>query len=106
MSAVESQACYEPRDGGRQIREDLLDEARSVVCGDRQRDYGDARDNFKRIAALWGAVLDLDISPADVALCLALLKVSRLAHQGGHWDSWVDLAGYAALGAEVSEVGR
>ncbi len=84
-------------------RAEVLDEAREVITGARQEDYGEARESFRRTAALWSTVLEIDISPADVALCLALLKISRLANNRSHWESWVDLAGYAALGAEVSQ---
>jgi hypothetical protein len=37
---------------------------------------------------------------ADVAAMLALLKIARLQQSPNHRDSWVDLAGYAACGAE------
>lgn len=44
----------------------------------------------------------LRVSSGDVAALLALMKIARLAHSPDHADSWTDLAGYAALGAEVS----
>jgi hypothetical protein len=37
-----------------------------------------------------------------VAAMLALMKLARLANQHKD-DSWIDLAGYAALGAELAE---
>ena len=39
---------------------------------------------------------------SQVALCLAQLKIARLIQSPEHPDSWVDLAGCAALGAEVA----
>ena len=37
------------------------------------------------------------------AAMLALLKLARIKHSDGmHKDSWVDLAGYAACGAECA----
>ena len=37
------------------------------------------------------------------AAMLALLKLARIKHsEGRHRDSWVDLAGYAACGAECA----
>ena len=36
----------------------------------------------------------------QVYLCLNQLKVSRLIETPTHADSWVDIAGYAALGGE------
>ncbi|NAZ37131.1 DUF6378 domain-containing protein [Rubellimicrobium sp. CFH 75288] len=84
------------------IREDVLREAAAAITGDRQRDYGPARESFERTAALWSAALGRRVAPEQVALMLALLKVARLCTSPDHRDSWVDLAGYAALGAEVA----
>jgi len=46
------------------------------------------------------------LKPHDVALMMALLKIARLKGNPIHGDSWVDLAGYAACGAESSELIR
>jgi len=56
--------------------------------------------NFKRIADLWSAHLATKISTVDVAILLTLVKVARLKNSPDHRDSWVDIAGYAACGAE------
>lgn len=39
------------------------------------------------------------------AVVMSLLKISRLTTKGKR-DSWVDLAGYAALGAALDEDGK
>lgn len=88
------------------MRERLLDEASDKITVERAADYGDAGESFDRIAALWTA-RDLHIgnrayTAVDVAQMLALLKVSRLAYQPGHQDSYEDLIGYAALGGELA----
>lgn len=88
------------------LREQLLDEASDKITVQREADYGDAGESFDRIAALWTA-RDLHIgnrayTAVDVAQMLALLKVSRLAYQPGHQDSYEDLIGYAALGGELA----
>lgn len=84
------------------MQDPILTEADALISGDRARDYGDARDNFGRIAALWSPILGVPVSPAQVALCMVQLKVARLVASPGHRDSWADAAGYAALGARVS----
>lgn len=84
------------------MRSKTLMKAESLVNGDRAKDYGDARDSFTRLAQIWSAILGREVSAAQVAICLAALKLSRLSQSPDHADSWVDLAGYAALGAEVS----
>lgn len=44
------------------------------------------------------------IDANDVAMMMALLKIARIAAGGGKADSWIDLAGYAACGAECEGV--
>lgn len=80
-----------------------LERAAQAVASDRNRDYGEPEANFGRIASLWSLWLGRDISAPDVAALLLLVKVARLAHNVSHLDSWVDIAGYAACGAEVAK---
>lgn len=82
-------------------RLDTLKAAAECVCGSREEDYGSPEDNFAVIAALWTAYTGTDITPKDVAMMMALLKIAR-AKAGGKPDTYVDLAGYAACGAEIS----
>lgn len=84
------------------IREQALTTAAQLISGDRARDYGDARESFTRLAKLWAPVLGVDVTPAQVALCLTQLKISRLIATPTHGDSWIDAAGYIALGAEIA----
>ena len=88
-------------------REELLAAAKTCVCGQREQDYGTPEDNFRTIANLWAAYLlakpePVDILPADVAAMMALLKIARISVAPSHADSWIDLAGYAACGAEIA----
>ena len=92
-------------------RGDILDKAKSCVCQDRNREYGEPEDGFKLIADLWEPVIqascvtpgaDVRVGPDTVALLMALLKVARAAQNPGHLDNWVDLAGYAACGGEIA----
>lgn len=82
----------------------LADAAQTVGAGgDRHRDYGSAIDNFTDIGRLWAVVLGLDeITPEQVALCMNQVKVARLKHSPNHRDSWVDGAGYLALGGDIA----
>lgn len=83
------------------IRADILHEAEICVCGKREQDYGSPEDNFKIIADLWSAYKMVDITPTDVSMMMALLKIARIKTGTGTKDSFVDLAGYAACGAEI-----
>jgi hypothetical protein len=86
-------------------RKELLAKATTIVTGERDAQYGGPEDNFNRIANLWNAYLgqvDL-IGPEDVAVMMMLLKVARIAaSEYKSMDSWVDIAGYAACGAEIA----
>lgn len=87
----------------------VLEKARACVCGEREE------DSFGCIAELWEAYLRaacvspnaiITVTPTDVAMMMALLKIARVGTSfvGGTADSFVDLAGYAACGAECAEV--
>lgn len=84
-------------------RKETLDEALRCVCGDREA-YGTPEDNFGRIARLWADYLGHPVCPYDVAAMMALLKIARIASGQPKADNWVDLAGYAACGAELQAV--
>ena len=82
-------------------RLETLKAAAECVCGSREEDYGRPEDNFAVIAELWTAYTGTDVTPKDVAMMMALLKIAR-AKAGSKPDTYVDLAGYAACGAEIS----
>ena len=66
----------------------------------REKQYGPATDNFMQVAEMWSAILGTTVTTERVMLCMAALKMARLIFNPSHVDSWADLAGYAALGAE------
>lgn len=82
-------------------RSEILDEADRIINGVRDATYGDPLTNHKRIAQLWQVVLGTEISPAEVALCMALVKIARLVQTPDHEDSYIDLCGYAAIAGEM-----
>ena len=84
------------------IREQTLTTAATLISGERANDYGDATESFTRLAKLWAPVLGVDVTATQVALCLTQLKISRLIATPTHGDSWIDAAGYIALGSEIA----
>ncbi len=79
----------------------ILEEAADIIDGDRRDDYGDATESFERIAQAWSAaVFDRPVTAAQVAAAMAILKICRFRTAQDR-DSLVDLAGYAALAAEI-----
>jgi len=85
-------------------RSRMLHEAEKLVNGDRNNQYGPPDQDFQRTADLWTIYLDgrRIIEAHDVAVMMALLKISRLSWKPNHPDSWIDLAGYAACGYDIT----
>lgn len=85
-------------------RTDILKRASSIVGGERVNKYGEPEDNFRIIARLWSAYLGIDISSVDVSMLMVLFKAARVKTGIGTDDSFVDIAGYAACGGEISSM--
>lgn len=79
----------------------VLEEAKEIIYGDREKTYGHPSKNLETIAHMWGAYLNAKtndvLSAQDVAVMMVLLKGARLANNPSHRDSVVDICGYAAL---------
>lgn len=90
-------------------RAEVLDTAKQYVLHDRNANYQDPEDNFRDIAELWTWKLKKKLKPGarietwEVAVMSAMIKIARLEGNPEHTDSWVDIAGYAACGAECAE---
>jgi hypothetical protein len=94
-------------------RSEILQQAEKCVCGQREEDYGNPESNFKIIAELWSAYLTkkanmkiITITPHDVAIMMALLKIGRIASGQVKDDNYIDLAGYASCGGEIATSGK
>lgn len=90
------------------VRAAVLDAAERAVNGSRQAVYAGPEQNFARIRDLWNTHIYnrtgqiSTLTSTDVATMLVLVKIARLAASPSHLDSWIDIAGYAACGAEVA----
>ena len=82
-------------------RHAVLADATTLVCTDRNAEYGEPEDSFNLIANLWSSYLHTKVLPQDVAALMILMKVARLQVNPTHRDSWVDVAGYAACGGNI-----
>ena len=83
-------------------RAETLEKAKVCVCGQRENEYGSPEDNFTAIAGLWSVYKGVEFTANDVAMMMALLKIARIRTGTATDDSYVDLAGYAACGAEIN----
>jgi hypothetical protein len=83
-------------------RKDILDEASRLTHGDRDKNYGTPLVNHQRIAVIWSVILGLEITPSQVALCMAGVKIARLVESPEHADSFIDGAAYFAIAGELA----
>ena len=81
----------------------ILDEAKDIIYGDREKTYGAPDKNLVAIAGYWANHLNTrfgvyhDVTPEDVCIMMVLLKAARLGNDITHRDSQVDAVGYLAL---------
>jgi hypothetical protein len=81
----------------------ILEEAKDIIYGDREKTYGHPAKNLDNIAKYWSIYLDKEVSAQDVATMMVLLKIARLMNQPDHRDSLVDSVGYLALIERIKE---
>ena len=65
--------------------------------------YGHPYTNHKRISDLWSAYLDHPITASQVAVCMALLKISRISESPKSEDSLLDAIAYLSIYKTVLE---
>lgn len=82
----------------------VLEEAKEIIYGDREKTYGHPSKNLRNIGLYWQTYLEAKgvqfqnyLTPQDVSVMMILLKCARLANDPTHRDSVVDICGYAAL---------
>ena len=92
-------------------RAEILDSAKKIVTGDREKQYGKPEDNFAVIARFWEVYLserctdggaEVTLNPDDVAMLMALMKVARIMTGTFKGDSYIDACGYLACAAEIA----
>ena len=95
-------------------RADILDRAKAIVTGEREKQYGKPEDNFAAVAKMWEVYLrgqcvgegaDVCVAPEDVAMMMVLLKVGRLMTGDYLADNYVDICGYVACAGEIAGKG-
>lgn len=97
-----------PEEEPERIRAQILNEARDIICSDRNKQYGEPEDNFAVIGELWSQYLRrakdvaIDLNGYDVGMLMALFKIGRLETGTPKRDNFVDLAGYVGCAAEIA----
>ena len=81
----------------------VLEDA-NFIRAQRGQIYGHPYINHRRIADFWSTYLGFPITPDQAAVCMALVKISRIAETPGHRgrDGYVDGVSYLALAAQLA----
>ena len=82
--------------------EELLQQALTTFRA-RRASYGKPDKYFHKLAARWSAILGVEVTASQVAICMIELKLLRLEEDPANYDSIVDIAGYAACLSEVTK---
>lgn len=90
-------------------RERCLNEAKRIVCTDRNEQYGEPENNFDVIADYWAVYLNgkykmgVPLDSGDVAHMMTLFKMGRITTAKAYKeDNYIDMAGYAACAMECA----
>jgi len=82
-------------------RDEILRQSQ-LIAVTRDIEYGSPNVSMLRIARLWSEFLGYPIDPHEVAVCMLLLKVSRISEQAQTKDNYYDLINYASIAGELA----
>ena len=82
-------------------RDEILRNAAAVATA-RDIEYGTPNVSMLRLSKLWTEYLGYPIDPHEVAICMLLVKVSRISEQAEHKDSYIDIINYATIAGELA----
>jgi hypothetical protein len=82
-------------------RDEILRHAEAIANA-RDIEYGSPNVSMLRISKLWSEYLGYPIDPHEVAICMLLLKISRISEQAEHKDSYYDLINYATIAGSLA----
>lgn len=83
-------------------KQSILAEAKTIVEGSRQADYGNPVEGFGLIAKLASLITGKDLTPDDCCSVLIAVKLSRETFNHKR-DNLVDLCGYAYILNEIKD---
>lgn len=80
--------------------------ATEILDTTRAEQHGDYAEGFTRAAQIWSAILGANVTPHQVALCMAGIKIARSTMNPSHNDNFIDLAGYAGIAGALANSER
>ncbi len=82
--------------------ESILQEADRILNGDRDADYGDPVENFKRISRIASAILNKDITDEECCVVMLAVKLARENYKHKR-DNVVDGVAYMEILSRIKE---
>lgn len=82
-----------------------LEAALHLVDGDRQAAYGEPTVHLANVAKVWSGIFGFQVSPLQVALAMAGLKLVREGYKHDP-DSLTDAFGYLAIAERIANSGH
>lgn len=71
------------------------------ILTEREKSWGTATGTHERIAKVWSGILDHEVTPGQVALCMNGLKLVRASINPADSDSFLDGHGYLTIAEEI-----
>lgn len=120
-SSMDRERGYEEPDMAEEkpTRVSMLETAKNLTGGDRNKAYGTPYDNLSDCAELWNAYINtksacieltadgsytVRLKAEDVAWLMTLVKMTRSFKSGFHYDNYVDASAYSAIAGECREI--
>ena len=72
-----------------------------ALLDQKAKDWGDPVVTHTRIGLAWSGILDVEVSPHQVALMMAAMKLVRASINPDEPDSLDDAAGYVEIGKRI-----
>lgn len=73
------------------------------ILQEREKQWGDATRTHQRIAEVWSGILGHPVTPVEVALMMAGLKLVRASINPGEPDSYLDGHGYLTIAEHIQQ---
>jgi len=78
----------------------ILRDAESIICGDRQAQYGSPEENWGLTARWWSDYLGFKVTPEQATVCMTLAKIAREKFKHKR-DNLEDGIGYLAISSQL-----
>ena len=104
VKLAEDMTSFENPENAKEIlRSSILEYAKELLNGDRQKQYGDPVENYEKIATIYNTLNGIvSLDAEDIALIMVIVKLVREQHQHKA-DNLIDAAAYLEIYNRIKE---